>query len=203
MAKVCAIVLAAGTGVRFGGLKQMEDLGGRAVLDWSMEAARAACDSVVLVGQGGVPGGATRSDSVRAGLAAVPPGTEIVVVHDAVRPFASAELFQRVVAAVLAGADAAVPAVPMTDTIKRVEGTIVAATLDRSALVAVQTPQAFRLAALRDAHARGGEATDDAALVESIGGKVVTVEGERRNLKLTTPDDLLVARALLDQGPRR
>jgi 2-C-methyl-D-erythritol 4-phosphate cytidylyltransferase len=207
--KVCAIVLAAGSGSRFGGLKQFEDLGGRPVLDWSLEVAAASCDAVVLVGppgllaeRGAVAGGATRSESVRAGLAAVPPGTEIVVIHDSARPLADAALYERVVAAVVAGADAAIPAVPVTDTIKRVEGTLVAATIDRSTLVAVQTPQAFRVNVLRDAHARGGEATDDAALVELIGGKVVTVEGDRRNLKLTTRDDLVVARALVCDGTR-
>ena len=207
MAKVCAIVLAAGSGSRFGGLKQFEDLGGRPVLDWSTQAAHASCETVVLVGpagmledSGAVPGGATRSDSVRAGLAAVPPGTEIVVIHDSARPLASPLLFERVVAAVVAGADGAVPAMPVTDTIKQVNGSTVSATLDRSTLVAVQTPQAFRIDVLRAAHASGGEATDDAALVESIGGKVVTVAGDRRNLKVTTPDDLVVARALLRVG---
>jgi 2-C-methyl-D-erythritol 4-phosphate cytidylyltransferase len=208
VAKVCAIVLAAGSGSRFGGLKQFEDLGGRPVLEWSMQAAHTSCDKkVVLVGppdilddRAAVPGGVTRSESVRAGLAAVPPGTEIVVVHDSARPFASPSLFARVVAAVVAGADGAVPVIPVTDTIKQVNGSVVCATLDRSTLVAVQTPQAFRIDVLRAAHASGGEATDDAALVESVGGKVVTVEGDRRNLKLTTRDDLVVAWALLRAG---
>ena len=202
------IVVAAGAGARFGRPKQYEDLAGRAVLEWSLEAARSACDGVVLVlppgvpeadwtASASVPGGATRSDSVRAGLAAVPDEARVIVVHDAARPLASVALFRRVVSAVGAGADAAVPALAVRDTIKRVEGTVVAETLDRSVLVGVQTPQAFRAHVLRQAHASGRDATDDAALVEAVGGKVVIVDGEARNIKLTTPDDLLVARALL------
>jgi 2-C-methyl-D-erythritol 4-phosphate cytidylyltransferase len=205
---VWGIVVAAGSGSRFGRVKQYEDLGGRAVLAWSLDAAWSVCDGVVAVLPAGgatsgwhasacVVGGATRSDSVRAGLAEVPDAASIVVVHDAARPLATASLFARVVEAVRAGADAAVPAVVVSDTIKRVDGAIVAETLDRSVLVGVQTPQAFRAAVLREAHASGREATDDAALVEAIGGKVVVVQGERRNVKLTTRDDLLVARAFL------
>lgn len=207
---VWGIVVAAGTGSRFGARKQYEDLGGRPVLEWSLAAARSVCDGVVAVLPVGaamagdeavsVVGGPTRSDSVRAGLHAVPDAAEIVVVHDAARPLASATLFGRVVEAVRAGADAAVPALAVSDTIKRVEGDVVVETLDRAVLVGVQTPQAFRASVLREAHASGAEATDDAALVEAIGGKVVTVEGERRNVKLTTPEDLLVARALLGAG---
>ena len=107
---------------------------------------------------------------MRAGLAAVPADAEIVVVHDAARPLAGADLFQRTVAAVRAGADAAIPGVPVTDTVKQVEDGRVVATVDRSRLVAVQTPQAFRAAVLRRAHAGDPEATDDAALVEALGG---------------------------------
>lgn len=208
MGEVWAIVVAAGAGHRFGRAKQFEDLLGRRVLDWSLAAATAACDGVVPVlppdrlEPGACAGRATRSGSVRAGLAAVPQSAAIIVVHDAARPLASANLFARVVAAIRDGADAAIPVVPVSDTIKRVTGTRVEATLDRSSLVAVQTPQAFRAAALRQAHAGGEpEATDDAALIEAMGGIVVTVDGERRNFKLTDPDDLIVARALL-QEPR-
>ena len=202
-AGVWAVVLAGGSGNRYGGLKQFELLGDRRVLDWSLHAARAACDGVVVVvpagieEPGSVPGGATRSGSVRAGLAQVPPDAEIVVVHDASRPLAGAEIYERVVRAIRAGGDAAIPVVPVNDTIKRVEGSIVVETLDRSTLVAVQTPQAFRASVLREAHANGAEATDDAALVEAIGGKVVTVDGDRRNLKLTTRDDAVLALVLL------
>ncbi|HEX7275981.1 MAG TPA: 2-C-methyl-D-erythritol 4-phosphate cytidylyltransferase [Acidimicrobiales bacterium] len=214
MGSVWAIVVAGGGGTRFGGPKQFEDLGGRRVLDWSLAAAREACDGVVLVvpadhvaGEEGplvVAGGATRSASVRAGLAAVPDDVEVVVVHDAARPLAGADLFRRTVAAVRAGADAAVPGLPVTDTVKRVEDGRVLETVDRSRLVAVQTPQAFRADGLRRAHAQGvgAEATDDAALVESLGGTVVVVDGDPRNLKLTSPDDLVVARALLGMADR-
>jgi 2-C-methyl-D-erythritol 4-phosphate cytidylyltransferase len=189
-----AIVVAAGRGDRFGGPTQFEVIAGRRVLDWSIDAARAASDGVVVVvppgHDGGVAGGATRSESVRNGLAAVPEDADVIVVHDAARPAAGAALFGAVIAAVRAGADAAIPGVPVTDTIKRVDGDVVVETLDRSALVAVQTPQAFRAAALRAAHAEGGDATDDAALVERAGGRVVVVPGDAANRKLTEPDDV-------------
>ena len=207
MGSAWAIVLAGGSGSRYGGPKQFEDLAGRRVVDWSLAAARESCDGVVLVvpagvdaaeaGPDAVTGGATRSESVRAGLAVVPDDAEVVLVHDAARPLAGPDLFTRAADAVRAGADGVVPVVPVTDTIKQVEGQLVVATLDRSTLVAVQTPQAFGARILRDAHAARGDATDDAGLVESIGGKVVVVEGERWNLKLTTPEDLVVMEALL------
>jgi 2-C-methyl-D-erythritol 4-phosphate cytidylyltransferase len=206
---VWAIVVAGGGGLRFGGPKQFEDLLGRRVLDWSVAAARDACDGVVVVvpadrvTDGTVAGGPTRSASVRAGLAAVPADAEIVVVHDAARPLAGADLFERTVAAVRGGADAAIPGVPVTDTVKQVEDGRVVATVDRSRLVAVQTPQAFRAAVLRRAHAGDPDATDDASLVEALGGRVVVVDGDPRNLKLTSPDDLLVARALLAEAAPR
>jgi len=207
-AGVWAGVVAAGRGDRFGGPKQYEDLGGRRVLDWSLAAARATCEAVVLVvsadgaaGDGPAPGGGagadvvvaggeTRSGSVRAGLAAVPGHAEIVVVHDAARPLAGPVLFERVVDAVRRGADGAVPGVPVADTLKRVSGDRVVGTVDRADLVAVQTPQAFRAAVLRRAHESAAEATDDAALVERAGGTVVVVPGDPRNVKVTRPADL-------------
>jgi 2-C-methyl-D-erythritol 4-phosphate cytidylyltransferase len=199
------VVVAAGSGRRFGRPKQYEPLGGRRVLDWSLEAARAVATGVVLVvpadrvgkpepaADAVVEGAATRSGSVRAGLAAVPAEAGVVVVHDGARPLADRGLFSAVVDAVRSGADAAIPAVPVTDTLRRRTGGLVA----RDELVAVQTPQAFRAAALRAAHAGGPEATDDASLVESAGGKVVLVDGSPTNLKLTHPADLVVAEALL------
>ena len=211
--RVWTIVVAGGSGTRFGGPKQFLSLGGRRVVDRAVEAARAASDGVVLVVPAGAPvepdpagaapvdavvaGGSTRSASVRAGLAVVPADADVVVVHDAARPLAHVSLFERAVAAVAAGADAAVCAVPVTDTIKRVSGTSVVETLDRSALVAVQTPQAFRAEALRRAHGGEPDATDDAGLVEAAGGRVVVVDGDRRNVKITDPADLAVAEALL------
>ncbi len=172
-------------------------------MDWALDAASAASAGVVLVvapgtvlGPGMVEGGATRSESVRRGIAAVPADAEVIVVHDAARPFAGAALFERVLAAVAEGADGAVPGVPVADTVKQVDAAgVVVATPERARLVAVQTPQAFDAAVLRRAHASGAEGTDDAALVEAIGGKVVVVAGEPLNRKITVPDDLVWARA--------
>ncbi len=195
-------MVAAGSGARFGGQKQFEELEGRRVVDWALVASRSVAEGVVLVvpadhaaadpliADAVVVGGATRSDSVRAGLAAVPAHAGIVIVHDAARPFAAPALFHAVVDAVAAGADGAVPGVPVTDTIKQVAGGRVVATLDRDSLVAVQTPQAFTAVALRDAHATAGEATDDAALVEARGGRVVVVPGDPANTKITLRADL-------------
>ena len=174
-----------------------------------MVAAAGACDRVVIVlppdvEWDGVPvaavvaGGATRAESVRAGLAAVPPEAVVVVVHDAARPLAPPGLFQAVIAAVAAGADGALPGIPVPDTLKRTEGDRVVDTVARSDLVAAQTPQAFRADVLRRAHAGAGQATDDAALVEAVGGKVVVVPGAQANIKLTTASDLAMAAALLE-----
>jgi 2-C-methyl-D-erythritol 4-phosphate cytidylyltransferase len=199
---VWAIVVAGGSGARFGGPKQFEMLKGRRVVDWALVASRSVADGVVLVVPAAhvdeeapaadvvVAGGTSRSGSVRAGLAAVPAGAEVVVVHDAARPFAAPALFEAVVASVRGGADAAIPGVPIVDTVKRVVGGRVIGTLDREELVAVQTPQAFAADALRQAHAAGGEATDDAALVEAAGGRVMVVPGDPANTKITLRADL-------------
>jgi 2-C-methyl-D-erythritol 4-phosphate cytidylyltransferase len=186
-------------------------LGDRRVLDWALEAVRSVCDGVVLVlaperlgsSEAGadvvVGGGETRADSVRAGLSAVPADADVVVVHDAARPLASIRLFEAVVAAVLAGSDAAVPGVPVADTVKRVKNGVVVETLDRSELIAVQTPQAFDARVLRRAHASRDDAPDDAALVEAAGGTVALVPGEPENRKLTTAVDLIWARTILKE----
>jgi len=209
------IVVAGGRGTRFGRPKQLEELGGRSLIDWAIDAVRPVCDGVVVVldatlmegakvdADAVVAGGDTRAASVRAGLDAVPGDPEAILVHDAVRPLATADLAARVLAAVVAGADGAVPSVPVVDTLKRVDGTRVTATVDRSELVAVQTPQAFRTEVLRRAHAAGGDATDDAGLVEAAGGTVVVVDGERDNLKITWLEDLAVAEALVAARQRR
>ncbi len=201
---VAAIVVAAGRGQRFGGLKQFASLGDRSVASLSVAAARSVADRVVLVvpsdyagdGEGAdlvVEGGATRAASVRAGLAGVG-DCEIVVVHDAARPAAPASLFEAVVEAVTAGAEGAVPGLPLADTVKVVIHedleTVVVETLERDRLMAVQTPQAFRREALVRAHTDGAEATDDAALVEAQGGRVVVVPGEPGNIKITVAEDL-------------
>jgi 2-C-methyl-D-erythritol 4-phosphate cytidylyltransferase len=205
---VWSIVVAAGGGTRFGGAKQFAVLRGRTtVVDRAVATARATTGDVVVVVPRGttwvapegvhvVPGGATRSDSVRAGLACVPPDAEIVVVHDAARPLASRALFEAVVRAVREGADAAVPAIPVIDTVKRVDGSRVVTTVPRDGLCLVQTPQAFRHDVLRRAHEDRASGTDDAALVEDAGGTVVTVPGEAANLKITVDADLALARRL-------
>ena len=202
--------MAAGTGERFGGAKQYEVVAGRRVLDWSLSAGRSVSDGVVVVVDSAradapepladavVGGGATRSASVRAGLAAVPEEAEVIVVHDAARPCATPALFAAVVDAVVRGADAAVPGLAVVDTVKRIgDDGLVTATLDRAGLVAVQTPQAFAAGALRTAHAGAGDATDDAALVEAAGGRVAVVAGEPANAKVTEPGDLAAAAARL------
>jgi 2-C-methyl-D-erythritol 4-phosphate cytidylyltransferase len=205
MGSVWTIVVAAGSGSRFGQPKQYQPLGDRRVLDWSLRAAREASDAVVLVVPAEhatdpepladmvVGGQATRSGSVRAGLSAVPSSAEVVVVHDGARPLATSDLFATVIGEVRAGAAAALPTVPITDTVRsRTVGLV-----DRSDLLLVQTPQAFRPSALRAAHASNPEATDDASLVEAHGGHVVLVTGAPTNLKITYPTDLLLAEALL------
>jgi len=203
--QIWTIVVGGGSGTRFGTPKQYESLGDVRVIDRSIAVAREASDGVVVVvppedaeREGAIAGGSSRSDSVRAGLAAVPDGATIVCVHDAARPLASPELFRRAIAAVIDGADAAIPGVAVADTIKVVADGLVVSTPDRGSLVAVQTPQAFRAAALRAAHERGGDATDDAGLVEANGGLVVVVDGDVANRKITVPDDLDWARRQLD-----
>ena len=203
-----AILLAAGRGTRFGGEKQFGDLAGQRIVDRAVHGAHAAVDAVVLVLPEGtswvgppvaavVTGGAQRSDSVRAGLAAVPADAEVIVVHDAARPLAGIAVYRAVIDAVRAGADAAVPALPIADTVKRVEGDRVIETVDRASLVAVQTPQAFRAEALRAAHVGTEDATDDAGLVERRGGTVVVVPGDPRSRKVTDRDDLAALEAFL------
>jgi 2-C-methyl-D-erythritol 4-phosphate cytidylyltransferase len=202
---VWVIVVAGGSGARFGGSKQFADLAGRTVLDRSVAACRPhAVGVVVVVPPAGpavvdgadrvVVGGDTRAASVRAGLAAVPADAAVIVVHDAARPLAAPHLFEEVIAAIRSGAVAATPAVPVTDTLRAVGG----GTVDRSGLLAVQTPQAFSPAALRAAHDGGLDATDDVGLVEALGHPVAVVPGDRWNLKITEPADLVVAAALLE-----
>ncbi len=209
---IWTVVVAAGSGTRFGGPKHLADLAGVRVLDRSISTALRASDGVVVVvaadqvddisatvdaAAGGsvtvVAGGDSRSQSVRLGIAAVPEDADVILVHDGARPLADLALFERVITAVAAGADAAVPAVPVTDTIRRIGGGVV----DRSTLVGVQTPQAFRAASLRSAHESGDDATDDASLVEAQGGSVMLVDGDRHNLKITNPEDLAIAHTLI------
>jgi 2-C-methyl-D-erythritol 4-phosphate cytidylyltransferase len=181
--QVWAVVVAGGSGQRFGQLKQFALLDGRPVLQWTVEACRPVVTGIVLVlpaesldgvSHGAdvvVEGGPTRSDSVRLGLAAVPPDADIILIHDAARPLASPALFTTVIAAItIEGADAAIPGLPVSDTIKRVD------------------------------EMHNVIATDDAALVEALGATVRVVPGDPRNLKITTPDDLRLAEHLLVVG---
>ncbi len=203
------ILVAAGRGERFGGPKQYLDLGPSTVLDMGIDTASAQSDGLVLVVSADrvaqhrsdprlaavVEGGATRSESVRAGLAAIPPAAGLVLVHDSARPLATGDVYRRVIDALRAGAVAAIPVVPVVDTIRRVGAGVV----DRSDLRAVQTPQGFRADVLREAHESGDDATDDAGLVEAQGHPVILVDGDPVNRKITTSDDLVVVRALYGQ----
>lgn len=200
-------MVAAGSGTRFGKPKQFESLGGETVLDYAITQALTVSVGVVVVlatdrlglqlptGCISVEGGATRSESVRAGLGAVPETAGIICVHDAARPLASEDLFRRVIESVRGGADGAVPGIAVSDTIKEVDNFgVVTRTVPRARIVAVQTPQAFAAQKLRAAHASGEEGTDDAELVERAGGKIVVVNGEITARKITMPDDLEWAR---------
>jgi 2-C-methyl-D-erythritol 4-phosphate cytidylyltransferase len=155
------------------------------------------CDVVV--------GGETRQASVRAALGWGAASSEILVCHDAARPFASPALFGAVIGAV-AGVDGAVPVLPFVDTVKRVRDGLVTGTESRDELVVVQTPQAFRAEALRESHARaeldGVELTDDAGALERAGYRVAAVPGEASNFKITTPEDLARAEAIASELAR-
>jgi len=211
MPKAVALLVAAGSGERLGASrpKAFVTLAGRPMLEWSVDALRAAGLGEIVIalppgeaapdGCTGVPGGRTRSESVRAALAAA--GAGDVVVHDAARPLVEPSLFREALAA-LETADAAVAAAQVTDTVKEAgPDHRVTATLDRSRLWAIQTPQAFRRTALERALDVGddvlAQATDDAWLVERAGGSVVVVPSSPANFKVTTPHDLTVAELLL------
>ena len=221
MVDVCALVPAGGTGTRLGHRlpKQFLRVAGVSILVTTVRRLRqhpglsavivAAPDVWVartrrLLGAGGrrapitvVPGGATRQESVWRALQATPATAEIVVVHDAVRPFITRALLEDVVTAA-AESGAAICALPVTETVKRVRDGVVEETVDRSGLWSVQTPQAFRAALLREAHDKarrdGIVGTDDAMLVERLGHRVRVVPGVAANVKITTPDDLRRAR---------
>jgi len=225
------VIVGAGQGVRMGASvpKVFLPLGSRPVLLHTVRAFTALPEirGVVLVVPAGeeprvrelcgagpnaekiravVPGGARRQDSVRAGLDALSADTELVLIQDAARPFASPELIRRVLDAARR-IGAAVPGVPVADTLKQVNpDETVACTLGRQGLVAVQTPQGFRIEVLRRAYAeaevRGLEATDDAGLVEQAGLPVAVVPGDPMNFKLTTPLDFRVAECVLPAAER-
>jgi 2-C-methyl-D-erythritol 4-phosphate cytidylyltransferase len=211
------ILLGAGEGLRLGAAvpKAFCEVAGRTLLEHSLErfvGHRLVRDVVVVVPSAMLEranaltpgldvlvmaGGVTRLDSVRLGLAALRPDVDAVLVHDVARPFVPAEVIDRVVGALVDGADAVVPGLPVIDTIKQVDADeVVVTTVDRSLLRAIQTPQGFRRAALVAAHVGDPEATDDAGLIESSGGTVVVVAGADEAFKITRPWDLLVAEAV-------
>jgi 2-C-methyl-D-erythritol 4-phosphate cytidylyltransferase len=206
---VVGIIPAGGSGERLGaeGPKAFVVLAGRPLLEWSLAVLEPLCDRVVVAvpeGHAGgdrVEGGESRSESVRNALSAAPEAT-VAVVHDAARPLLTADVVERCLTALEPGVDGAIAAARMTDTVKEAadDGRVVR-TLDRSVLWAVQTPQVFRAEVLRRALDRDvsalAAATDDAALVESVGGTVRVVESPPENLKVTRAADLRVAEALL------
>ncbi|HEV3474039.1 MAG TPA: 2-C-methyl-D-erythritol 4-phosphate cytidylyltransferase [Actinomycetota bacterium] len=218
--KAGALLLAAGRGERLGAdvPKAFLEIGGRTLLAYAVGAIEDCpeVDGFVVAvpvgrerlardlcsGSGKlldvVTGGDTRTASTRRALEALPAEFDAVVCHDVARPLTGPKIFSAVLGA-LADADGVVPVVPIADTVKRVRDGVVTETVDRAGLSAVQTPQAFRREALEDAHARvpDEQATDDAVLVERAGGKVIAVAGDPTNIKVTTPDDVSVAAALL------
>jgi 2-C-methyl-D-erythritol 4-phosphate cytidylyltransferase len=214
-----ALIVAAGRGERLGSdrPKALITLAGKPMLQWSVGALRAvpAVEEIIVAlppgeleaapeGTIAVAGGAVRSMSVRHALQAAGPG-DPVIVHDAARPLASPELFERALADLEAsGADAVTAAAPVSDTVKQVgaDGRTVVQTLDRARLWAVQTPQVFRRAALERALLDASDAvlhaaTDDASLIEQTGGRVRVVEADPLNLKVTRKIDLRLAELLL------
>jgi 2-C-methyl-D-erythritol 4-phosphate cytidylyltransferase len=220
---VWAVVVAAGRGERLGSdrPKAFANLGGRPLLAESIERLDASewVEAIVLaappeweepcillseeLGAGKVrrvvPGGETRVDSVRAGLAEVPEEAAVVLVHDAARPLLPEAVVERLVAALGEGWDGAVPGLPLADTVKRTDGEgRVEETLERSGLYAVQTPQAFPAETLRRALERDDAATDCSGFVEAAGGRVCVVEGDPRLVKVTTLADLRFVETLLE-----
>ena len=214
---VAVVIVAAGSGERLGlGVpKALVELGDRTMLEWSVRAfhEHPSIDSLVVVGPaqslsalGGlagtaqvVAGGVTRQESVLRGLAVLADAVEFVLVHDAARPLVTAAVISSVVDALVAGADAVIPVLPVVDTVKRVDPSgQVLQTVDRSDLRLVQTPQGFRRTVLVAAHA-GTDAplTDDAGLVEAAGLAVRTVPGDEQAFKVTTAHDLRLARQLV------
>jgi 2-C-methyl-D-erythritol 4-phosphate cytidylyltransferase len=207
---VVGIIPAGGSGERLGAdrPKAFVVCAGRPLVEWSVEVLQAVCDRVIVAAPEGfdagpdrVRGGDSRSASVRNALSAAPEAS-VAVVHDAARPLVTRELVERCLAALEAGVDGAIAAAPMTDTVKEAaaDGRVLR-TLDRTVLWRIQTPQVFRADVLRRALDRDAAAlaaaTDDAALVEELGGTVRVVEAPPENIKVTRASDLRIAEALL------
>jgi 2-C-methyl-D-erythritol 4-phosphate cytidylyltransferase len=216
---VWGIVTAAGSGTRFGARKQYLDLGGVTLLERAIRAVAADCDGVVVTlppddaearhlvaGVAGssvvvVAGGATRQDSVRNALAAVPLDAEVIVVHGPSHPLASRRLVAELVAQVRSGADAVVPVRPVLDALKRLDADgRIAATVDKSGVATAQCPQAFSATAFRAAHASGHAVAEDSELIELLGGRLVTFLGPASNLHVAAPEDLELLRAVVAGG---
>jgi 2-C-methyl-D-erythritol 4-phosphate cytidylyltransferase/2-C-methyl-D-erythritol 2,4-cyclodiphosphate synthase len=207
---IAAIIAAAGSGERFGASipKALIQLGDRTLLEHSISALSSVAGQIVVTAPAGyedqirtmvgseitvVTGGATRSESVRLGLAAIT-DADFVLVHDAARALASPDLAARVVASLKNGEVAVIPALPEVDTVKVIDAHgYVTSTPDRASLRRVQTPQGFTYAVLKSAHQNSADATDDAVLVADAGHKVRVIDGEERALKITTPSDLATA----------
>ena len=215
---IAAIIAAAGSGERFGASipKALIQLGDRTLIEHAVSSISSVADQIIvtapsgyekeiqkLVGDGVtvVTGGATRSESVRIGLSKVLCDAEYVLIHDAARALASPDLAKRVVAALKSGDVAVIPGLAQTDTVKIVDQNgIVTSTPDRTSMRRVQTPQGFTYGLINQAHAQAGEATDDAALVESLGKPVRVIDGEERAIKITTPADMATALQFLGKS---
>ena len=208
---VWGLLVAAGDGGRFGGRKQFAEVHGVTLADRVVRRLRTVCDGIVVVLPSDVvwegdrvdevvAGGRTRAASVRAGLRRVPETAEIVVVHDPAHPLAPLHLFDDVVAAVRAGADAAAPGLALVEPLKRItpDGTVVE-TVPHGATVVLQTPQAFRAAVLRSVHADEPDAVEDTELVERGGGRVVIIPGDLANIHVTEPGHLDLVARLVDE----
>lgn len=205
--EVWAIVLAGGRGSRYGRLKQLEELAGSRLVDHTVGAARRTCDRVALVLPPGLQwdgapvdalatGGDHQSESLRAGLAAVPDDAGILVLADPAHPLAADRIFRDVVAAVRAGADGAVPVVPLLEVVQRVQDGVVVETLPNRDAVLTQSPQAFRADLLRAAHADAPRPVENSGMLAARGHRIVTVPGDPANLHVATEEDLAVVRRL-------
>ena len=212
---VWGVVYAAGSGSRFGGFKQFEQIGRERLVDRCVARLATVCDHVVVVLPPDTPwtgpavaaavaGGATNPDSVRAGLAAVGDDAAIVVLHSPSHPLASIALIRRIVGQMTTGIDAVCPIAPSNDVLKRLDDRgAIAETLDKRSIVSVQMPLAFRASVLRAALAADTQGGDAQTIVERHGGRVATVAGEPTNIHVTTREELEMARVLaplVDRG---